>query len=55
MQLNLWSERLKKNANGDSSTKDVIEVFRLCAFTPPDSLLDRHRAVVFPLSINNLG
>jgi hypothetical protein len=46
-KLNLCSERLGKNASADSSTKDGIEVFRLCAFTPPDSLLDRHRVVVF--------
>jgi hypothetical protein len=44
-----------KNASADSSTKDGIEVFRPCAFTPPDSLLDRHRVVVFPLSMNNPG
>jgi hypothetical protein len=44
-----------KNANAEPSTKDGIEAVRLCAFTPPGSSLDRHSAVVFPLTMNNAG
>jgi NMT1-like family len=47
LQTEFVERTLGKNASADSSTKDGIEVFRLCAFTPPDSLLDRHRVVVF--------
>jgi len=54
-KLCYWSECLGKNASAEPSTKDDIEAVRLCAFTPPDSSLDRHSVVVFPLTMNNAG
>ena len=44
-----------ENASGESSTKNIIEAVRLGVFTPPGSPFDRHRIVVFPLSMNNPG
>jgi hypothetical protein len=40
--LNLWSERLEKNASGEPNTREGIEAASLRAFTPTGSPLDRH-------------
>jgi hypothetical protein len=39
-ELSFWSERLRKNASDDPSTKDGIETVRLCA-----SLLRSHLSI----------
>jgi hypothetical protein len=43
----------RKNASAEPSTKDGSEAVRLGAFALPGSPLDRHRVVVFHLSMSN--
>jgi hypothetical protein len=47
-KLNGWSERLRKKAAGDPSTKHAVETWR-ARLALPNSPLARQSVIVFPL------